>query len=78
MGNLGFKQVKAAISGPLSDTVAARLALSGTSRHGTLFNIATGNRVNEQDNIGLRGQVLFKPGTDFQILLSGDFSRQNP
>ena len=78
IGNLGFKQVKAAISGPLSDTVAARFALSGTSRQGTLFNTATGNRVNEQDNIGFRGQILYKPGSDLQVLLSGDFSRQNP
>ena len=78
ISNLGFKQVKAAISGPLSDTVAARFALSGTGRQGTLFNVTTGNHVNEQDNIGFRGQVLFKPGNDFQVLLSGDFSRQNP
>ena len=78
IGNLGFKQVKAAISGPLSDTVAARFALSGTSRQGTLFNVATGNHVNEQDNIGFRGQILYKPSSDLQVLLSGDFSRQNP
>ena len=78
IGNLGFRQVKAAISGPLSDTVAARFALSGTSRQGTLFNVATGNHVNEQDNIGFRGQVLWKPSGDLNVLLSGDYSRQNP
>ena len=78
IGNLGFKQVKAAISGPLSNTVAARFALSGTSRHGTLLNVTTGNHVNEQDNIGFRGQVLYKPSSDLQLLLSGDYSRQNP
>ncbi len=78
IGNLGFKQVKAAISGPLSDSVAARLALSGTSRRGTIFNVATGNYINEQDNIGLRGQVLWEASDNLEILLSGDFSTQDP
>ncbi|MEO0062409.1 MAG: Pesticin receptor precursor [Pseudomonadota bacterium] len=78
VGNLGFKQLKAALSGPISDTVAARLALSGTSRHGTLFNVATGTAINEQDNIGLRGQVLWRPSADLDVTLSGDFSSQNP
>ena len=78
IGNLGFKQVKAAIGGPLSDTVAARLALSGTTRQGTLFNVTSGNHVNEQDNIGFRGQLLYKPSSELQVLLSGDYSRQNP
>src|SRR5690606_10757805 len=35
-GNLNFKQVKAAVSGPLSDTVAARIAVAGTGRRGTI------------------------------------------
>jgi len=78
IGNLGFKQLKAALSGPLSDTVAARLALSGTSRRGTLFNVATGTFINEQDNIGLRGQILWQPNDVLDVTLSGDFSTQNP
>jgi len=77
IGNLGFKQGKAAVSGPLSDTVAARLAFSSTSRRGTIFNVATGNWINEQDNIGIRGQVLFRPNDDLDITLAGDYSKQN-
>ena len=49
IGNLDFKQVKAAVSGPLSDTVAARFALSGTSRRGTIYNVANGSWVNDND-----------------------------
>jgi iron complex outermembrane recepter protein len=78
VGNLGFKQAKGAIGGPLSDTVAARLAVSGTSRNGTIFNVVSGNRINEQDNIGLRGQLLWRPGDNLDVTLSGDFSIQNP
>ncbi|MDR7102864.1 TonB-dependent receptor [Croceicoccus sp. BE223] len=77
IGNLGFKQAKAAVSGPLSDTVAARFALSSTSRQGTIFNVASGNRINEQDNLGLRGQLLWRPTETVDVTLAGDFSRQD-
>ena len=78
VGNLGFKQAKAAVGGPLSDTLAGRVAVSGTSRNGTIFNVATNNRINEQDNLGIRGQLLWRPNDNLDVTLSGDFSVQNP
>lgn len=78
VGNLGFKQAKAAVSGPISDKLAARFAISSTSRRGTIYNVATGNWVNEQDNLGVRGQLLWRPNSDLDITLQGDFSTQNP
>jgi len=78
VGNLNFKQAKAAVSGPLSDTIAARVALSSTSRRGTIFNVTSDRYINAQDNIGLRGILLFQPNDDLSITLSGDYNRQNP
>jgi iron complex outermembrane receptor protein len=78
IGNLGFKQVKAALSGPLTEALAARLAFSGTSRRGTIYNVASGNWINEQDNIGLRGQLLWRPTGALDVTLAADFSTQNP
>ncbi|ANI77234.1 MULTISPECIES: TonB-dependent receptor [Sphingobium] len=78
VGNLNYRQAKAAISGPLSDTIAARLAIASTSRRGTIYNVTTNRWINEQDNLGLRGQLLFKPNDDFSITLSGDYSKQDP
>ncbi|GLV24830.1 TonB-dependent receptor [Sphingobium sp. Cam5-1] len=78
VGNLNYRQAKAAISGPLSDTIAARLAVAATSRRGTLYNVTSQRWINEQDNLGLRGQLLFKPNEDFSITLSGDYSKQDP
>lgn len=78
IGNLAFKQAKAAVSGPLSDKVAARVALSTTSRKGTIFNQATGNWINEQDNLGLRAQVLWRPTDSLDVTLAGDYSVQDP
>ncbi|WP_428628142.1 TonB-dependent receptor [Sphingopyxis sp.] len=78
VGNLNFRQAKAAISGPLTETIAARLAIAATSRRGTLFNVTSDRWINEQDNLGLRGQLLFKPSEDLSITLSGDYSKQDP
>ncbi|WP_088182625.1 TonB-dependent receptor [Sphingobium sp. Z007] len=78
VGNLNFKQAKAAVSGPLSETIAARIAVAATSRRGTLYNVTSQRWINEQDNLGIRGQLLFKPNEDFSVTLSGDYSKQDP
>ena len=77
LGNLNFKQAKAAISGPLSDTLAARIAVSETSRRGTIYNVTSDRWIQSQDNLGLRGQLLWKPGSNIEFLLSGDYSQQD-
>jgi iron complex outermembrane receptor protein len=79
IGNLGFYQGKAALSGPLiGESIAGRLAISATNRHGTLFNVASGNRVNELDNIGIRGQILWLANDTLNVTLAGDYNKQNP
>ncbi|WP_424022212.1 TonB-dependent receptor [Polymorphobacter fuscus] len=78
LGNYGFKQGKASVSGPLGKTVAVRLSVATTDRQGTIFNVATSQHVNSQDNIGLRGALLWKPSEDFKVTFSGDYNLQNP
>lgn len=78
VGNLDLKQAKAFVSGPLSDSVAARFAVATTSRRGTIFNVTSDRYVNEQDNLGLRGQLLWRATDDLRITLAGDYSRQDP
>ncbi|WP_414900885.1 TonB-dependent receptor [Sphingomonas flavalba] len=78
-GNLGFVQAKAAVSGPLiDDRLAIRIAAAGTHRRGTLYNVATGNRINAQDNLGLKAQVLLRATDTLNLTLAGDYNRQNP
>lgn len=78
LGNYGFKQAKGSVSGPISDTLAARISVSTTDRRGTIHNVATGQDVNSQDNIGVRGALLWKPSDDLKITFSGDYNLQNP
>ncbi|WP_257657121.1 TonB-dependent receptor [Parapedobacter lycopersici] len=77
-GNYGFIQAKASVSGPLSRHLAARLSFSGTQRDGLLYNVATQKRVNDLNNLGLRGQLLYAPSDRVHVLLAGDLTRQRP
>ena len=77
IGNYNFKQAKAAISGPLSDTLAARLAVSATDRRGTIYNVTSNQWIQSQDNLGIRGQLLWRPTDTLDITLAGDFSSQD-
>jgi len=78
IGNLGFRQAKAAISGPLSEKLAARFAVSSTHRGGTIRNVVTNRGINEQDNLGLRGQLRWEPTDALAVTLAGDYSQQDP
>jgi iron complex outermembrane receptor protein len=79
LGNLGYRQAKASVSGPLiEDKLAIRLAASTTDRRGTIYNVTSDRRVNELDNLGLRGSLLWVPSSALKLTLSGDYNRQNP
>ncbi len=77
-GNSGFIQAKTSITGPLSKNLAARASFSGTQRDGTIENIATGKMINDLNNLGFRGQLLFNPSSKVEIVLAGDASSQRP
>ncbi len=78
-GNLNFWQLKASLSGPLiDDRLAARISTSITKRDGTLYNTVSQQDVNETDNLGVRGQLLWKPTDNLDLTFSADYNRQNP
>ncbi|MEP7374826.1 MAG: TonB-dependent receptor [Chitinophagaceae bacterium] len=77
-GNYGYVQAKASITGPLSKKFAARLSFSGTQRDGVVENVRTGKYTNDINNLGFRGQLLYKPSDNTSITLSVDDSRQRP
>lgn len=78
-GNYGFVQAKTSITGPLVKKIlAGRLSFSGTQRNGTMYNVHTDRHINNIDNLGLRGQLLFTPNSDLKISLTGDLTVQRP
>lgn len=77
-GNYGFVQAKASVTGPFSKKIAGRFSFSGTQRDGTVYNERTDKYINDINNIGFKGQLLYKPSGNVDIILAGDFSRQRP
>jgi iron complex outermembrane receptor protein len=78
-GNYDFFQGKASVSGPIvADTLAFRLSASVTQRRGTITNTALDSYQNSQNNVSLRGQLLWKPTGNLAITLAGDFNQQKP
>jgi iron complex outermembrane receptor protein len=77
VGDLGFTQGKATISGPLvGDVLAGRLSVSSTRRDGTIYNVTTRQWVGDQNNQTLRGQLLYRPNPALQVRLTADYSKQ--
>ncbi|MEX2126125.1 MAG: TonB-dependent receptor [Woeseia sp.] len=70
-----FSQIKleGAIGGPLSDTVSARLSLATHQHDGWTENRA-GPDYNETDAKAARGQLLFSPSDDVELLLGAWWS----
>jgi iron complex outermembrane receptor protein len=77
-GNIGFVQAKASVSGALAEKIAGRLSFSGTGRNGTVFNVKSGTRQNNLNNLGVRGQVMFAPSDALAVTATVDHTRQRP
>jgi len=75
LGEQGFVQTKASLTGPLVDDVLAfRLSGSLTRRNGSIYNVRYDKWQNNVHNDALRGQLLFTPGDDFSLRVIGDWS----
>ncbi len=77
-GNFGYVQAKASITGPISKNLAGRFSFSGTQRDGLIENVRTLKNTNDINNLGFRGQLLYKVSDKTSVTLSGDNSRQRP
>jgi iron complex outermembrane receptor protein len=75
-GDLTYAQAKVSVTGPLFGHVAGRLSFSGTRRDGTVLNVRTGDRLNNLNNVGVRGQLLYAPSNDLAVELTIDDTRQ--
>lgn len=78
-GNLEYKQARASLSGPLlGDVLAVRVGASYTNREGTIYDVTSGRHINDEDNLGFKGQLLLRVSDRLRVTLSGDYTSQNP
>jgi len=74
VGDYGTHELKGFVTGSLSDNVAGKLALSGVTRDGYGKNTHTGKDADDLSRHSARGQLLFTPSSDLEILLSAGYS----
>ena len=75
-GELGWRQVEAAISGPLvEDVVTGRLAGYVLQTDGAYTNLTLGQHANDQDVGGLRSSLRFVPSNDWEVNFVADYSK---
>ncbi|MBB4804500.1 iron complex outermembrane receptor protein [Flavobacterium nitrogenifigens] len=77
-GNYSFLQAKASLTGALGNKVAGRISFSGTSRDGLVDNVATGRATNTLNNQGIRGQLLWTPTVNTNVIFAADITTQRP
>lgn len=77
-GDYGYTQARGSITGPITESLAGRLSFSSTHRDGFLYNTATQDDLNDLNNLGFRGQLLFAPHEGLDVLLAADYTRQRP
>lgn len=73
-GNYNQYRIAGGITGPITDSLAARLDGVYFKRDGFLTDVISGRRINGRDRYLVRGQLLYKPNDDFSIRLIGDYS----
>jgi iron complex outermembrane recepter protein len=77
-GDSDFVQARGSFSGPLTENMAGRVSLSSTQRTGQIYNVRTGEDVNNLDNQGVRAQLLFTPSDRTEIRATLDYAHQDP
>src|SRR5262249_740716 len=61
IGNYDMRRVELSLTGPITDTLAARVDGVYLKRDGFLKDDISGRRVNDRDRWMVRGQLLFQP-----------------
>ena len=76
IGNYDERRVEGSITGPISDTLAARLDAVYVKRDGFLKDDISGRRINDRDRWMARGQLLFQPNDNLSVRVIGDVSQR--
>ena len=75
-GNYSMRRFEGSITGPLTDTLAARLDGVYLKRDGFIKDVISGRRINDRDRWLLRGQLLYQPSDNLSLRVIGDYSKK--
>jgi iron complex outermembrane recepter protein len=75
-GNFDAIRIGGGVTGPIGETIAARLDGIYFKRNGFLKDVISGRSINNRDRWLLRGQVLFQPNDDLSVRIIGDYANR--
>ena len=73
-GNYDYWRLGGSVTGPISDTLAARLDGVWVKRDGFLHDVNNDRDINNRDRYFLRGQLLFEPTDALSVRLIADYT----
>jgi iron complex outermembrane receptor protein len=77
VGSYDQTEFKAAISGPLSKTIALGVAVLGSTHDGYVRDEVLDRRYNDKNSYGGRAALAFTPSDKLRVDLTADYSRDN-
>lgn len=72
-GRFGQRDLKGNVTGPLGESLSARLAFSARNSDGWVKNGVTGTELEQDDVLSLRGQVRYAPSDRLDVRWSADW-----
>ncbi|MED5546365.1 MAG: TonB-dependent receptor [Pseudomonadota bacterium] len=76
-GDAFLLQTDAAISGPITDGILARLAVQRIDREGYGYNEYTGNDIDNAKQWSVRGHLMLQPTEKLSLLLTGELHTED-
>lgn len=77
LGSYNKRTVSGTVSGAFSDNVRGRVTLLRNVRDGIYDDVVTGDQYQDQDNFAGRAALSIDLSENFELILRGDFSREN-
>jgi outer membrane receptor protein involved in Fe transport len=74
-GNFNAIVAKADVTGPISDTLAFSIAGNYNTRDGYARNLVNGDKTNERNRWGVRGDILWEPSDSAKFRLIADYDK---
>ena len=75
-GNYDYFRVAGGVTGPITDTIAARLDGVYVKRDGFYNDVNNDKDINNRNRYFVRGQLLFEPSDDLSVRLIGDYTNR--
>lgn len=76
-GNYNAVQARGYITGPITDTLAAKLSIDVNHRDAFIKNVVLGGKTDGTDEYDIRGQLLWNATPDLEVLLGADILNDN-